>query len=85
MTALRFIGVDPNTEQGESPTVWVDDEKRELVFQGYKPGDHLMEQIDAIPAPDHALGIPDHEYAIRLPFSMIPNIRKACDAADELG
>jgi hypothetical protein len=83
--ALRFIGVDPNTGQGESPTVWVDDERRELVIQGYKPDEHLLQQIHDNPAPEHAPGIPPNEAAIRLPFSMIPNIRKACDAADELG
>jgi hypothetical protein len=31
--ALRFIGIDPNTGTGESPTVWVDEEKLDLVVQ----------------------------------------------------
>jgi hypothetical protein len=65
--------------------VWVDDESRELVIQGYRPDDRLLEQIYDNPAPDHAPGIPEHEAAIRIPFRMIPSIRKACDAADELG
>ena len=83
--ALRFIGVDPNTGQGESPTVWVDKERQELVFQGYKPDEQLLKEIHENPAPDHGPGIPDHEYAIRVPFRMIPIIREACDAADGLG
>jgi hypothetical protein len=33
--ALRFIGIDPNTGTGESPTVWVDEEKLDLVVQSY--------------------------------------------------
>ncbi|WP_369405592.1 hypothetical protein [Streptacidiphilus neutrinimicus] len=61
--ALRFSGVDPNTGHGESPTVWVDDERRELVVQGYKPDEQLLQQIHDNPAPDHTPGIPDHEYA----------------------
>jgi hypothetical protein len=30
--SLRFIGIDPNTGQAESPTVWVDESKAELVI-----------------------------------------------------
>ncbi|RPF24884.1 hypothetical protein EDD92_9835 [Streptomyces sp. TLI_185] len=38
---LLFVGIDPHTGDHESPTVWVDDEKQELVFQGWKPGPEL--------------------------------------------
>ncbi|MFJ2779494.1 hypothetical protein [Kitasatospora sp. NPDC087315] len=27
---LRFVGIDPDTQGGGSPTVWVDDEKKRL-------------------------------------------------------
>lgn len=40
--ALRFIGIDPDTGQQGSPTVWVDEETRELVLQGWRP-DGLLE------------------------------------------
>lgn len=38
---LQFIGIDPNTGDGESPTVWVDQQAKELVLQGWKPGPDL--------------------------------------------
>jgi hypothetical protein len=34
---LLFVGIDPDTGKTNSPTVWVDQEKRELVFQGWDP------------------------------------------------
>ncbi|WP_232248029.1 hypothetical protein [Streptacidiphilus rugosus] len=58
--ALRFIGVDPNTRQGESPAVWVDDDKRELVIRGYRPDEQLLQQIHDNPPPDYAASIPAH-------------------------
>lgn len=30
--SLRFIGIDPNTGDGESPTVWVDQDRGEIVI-----------------------------------------------------
>lgn len=79
---LRFIGIDPSTGQGESPTVWVDEEKKELVLQGWKPGAELEAECAAFEAPGHARGIPDHEAVIRIPARMVPMIREACDAVE---
>ena len=72
---LQFIGIDPNTGDGESPTVWVDQEKRELVLQGWKPGPELEAECAAFEVPGHAKGIPDHEAVIRIPARMVPMIR----------
>ncbi|WP_199548931.1 hypothetical protein [Streptomyces sp. N35] len=80
--ALRFIGIDPNTGQGESPTVWVDEQKNELVIQGWKPGPELKAECSAFEAPGHAKGIPDHEAVVRIPARMVPILRRACDAAE---
>jgi hypothetical protein len=80
--ALRFIGIDPNTGTGESPTVWVDQEKREFVFQGWKPDAATTAECAAFEVPGHAVGIPDHEAVIRIPASMVDMIRKACDVLD---
>ncbi|MCA1219747.1 hypothetical protein [Streptomyces sp. 8L] len=82
MSPLRFIGIDPETNTGESPTVWVDEDKRELVFQGWKPDPRLEAECAAFELPGHAVGIPDTEAVIRIPARMIPDIRKACDAAE---
>lgn len=84
MKPLRYIGVDPSTDDRDSPTVWFDEEAQELVFQGWKPGDELHRRIAETPAPNHAPGIPDHEYAIRMPKRMVAVIRKACDVAEGL-
>lgn len=79
---LLFIGIDPNTGDDESPTVWVDQEKEELVFQGWKPGPELEAECAAFEVPGHAVGIPGHEAVIRIPARMVPMIREACDAVE---
>lgn len=81
--SLLFIGIDPNTGDHESPTVWVDEEAQELVLQGWKPGPELEAKCAAFEVPGHALGIPEHEAVIRIPARMVPMIRKACDALDD--
>ncbi|NUK70461.1 hypothetical protein HRW23_32920 [Streptomyces lunaelactis] len=80
--ALVFIGIDPNTGDDESPTVWVDEEKQELVFQGWRPSPELEAECAATEIPGHAKGIPDHEAVIRIPARMVHMIREACDAIE---
>jgi hypothetical protein len=80
--SLLFIGIDPNTGDGESPTVWVDQEKKELVLQGWKPDAELEAKCAAFEVPGHAKGIPDHEAVIRIPARMVQMIREACDALE---
>ncbi|MEU8794574.1 hypothetical protein [Streptomyces sp. NPDC048643] len=79
---LRFIGIDPNTGTGESPTVWVDDTKNELVIQGWTAGPELAATCAAFEMPGHAVGIPEHEAVVRIPARMVPILRKACDDAE---
>jgi len=76
---LLFIGIDPNTGNHDSPTLWVDQENREFVIQGWKPGKDLEAECAAYEVPGHAKGIPDHEAVIRVPASMIDMLREACD------
>ncbi|MFM9499885.1 hypothetical protein ACKI1Q_40675 [Streptomyces galilaeus] len=80
--ALLFIGIDPNTGDHESPTVWVDQEKHELVFQGWKAGPELEAEAATFEVPGHAVGIPDHEAVVRIPARMVQMIREACDAVE---
>ncbi|GHB17169.1 hypothetical protein [Streptomyces chryseus] len=80
--ALRFIGIDPSTGDGESPTVWVDETREELVFQGWKPSAELEAECAATEVPGHSKGIPDHEAVVRIPVRMVPMIREACDAVE---
>ncbi|MFE9296299.1 MULTISPECIES: hypothetical protein [Streptomyces] len=79
---LLFIGIDPNTGDKQSPTIWVDPEKRELVFQGWKPDAELEAQCAATEVPGHAVGIPDTEAVVRIPARMVQMIREACDALE---
>jgi hypothetical protein len=84
--ALRFGGIDPNTGKDESPMVWVDDDEKELVLQGWKPGAELLAEIGSTEwAPGHAVGIPDHENVTRIPLRMAAVIRKALDDAERAG
>ena len=34
--ALRLIGVDPDSPNNGSPTVWLDEEDQSIVIQGWK-------------------------------------------------
>jgi hypothetical protein len=83
--ALRFIGIDPDTGGGNSPTVWFDESTKELVVQGWKGSQELYGQVTATPAPDHTGGVPEGEDIVRIPARMTSILRKACDAADGLG
>ncbi|WP_406731336.1 hypothetical protein [Streptomyces sp. NBC_01794] len=79
---LRFIGIDPNTGGTGSPTVWVDEETLDLVFQGWKADEKTEAECEATVVPGHAPGIPEHETVIRIPARMVSMIRKACDVAE---
>ncbi|MFE5740508.1 hypothetical protein EYS09_26480 [Streptomyces kasugaensis] len=81
---LLFIGIDPNTGDKQSPTVWVDQKNQELVFQGWKPSVELEAECAATEIPGHAQGIPDHEAVIRVPARMVHMIREACDAIERI-
>ncbi|WP_406454885.1 hypothetical protein OH768_18170 [Streptomyces sp. NBC_01622] len=80
--SLRFIGIDPETKTADSPTVWVDQEKGELVFQGWKPDPQLEAECATFEVPGHAVGIPVDEAVIRIPARMVHMIREACDVLD---
>jgi hypothetical protein len=38
--ALRLIGVDPDSPNNGSPTVWVDEDDQSIVIQGWKITDN---------------------------------------------
>ncbi len=79
---LRYVGVDPDTGQGDSSTVWIDKERKRFVLQGYQADEDLIRQISEVPAPEHTAGIPVGEAAIWIPFRLAKIIREACDAAE---
>ncbi|GAA2052669.1 hypothetical protein GCM10009839_70250 [Catenulispora yoronensis] len=74
--ALRHIGTDPNSEQGNCPNVWVDDATKDFVFQGWKLDGATRGECLSVGS------ILDHEDVIRIPARMVDLIRKACDAVE---
>ena len=81
---LRFVGIDPNTGGGGSPTVWVEEESADLVLQGEEAEELLKAQVGATEwVPGHATGIPGHETVILIPVRMASILREACDVAEQ--
>ncbi|MFJ6566467.1 hypothetical protein ACIQNU_03545 [Streptomyces sp. NPDC091292] len=74
--ALRFFGKDPQTDGDECPTVWVDEDTADMLFQGWKADAATEAECLTV---GH---IPDTEAVIRIPARMVPLVRKACDAAE---
>ncbi len=77
--SLTFIGKDEKSGNTGSPTVWVDLEVKDFVFQGIKADEAT--ETEALATGN----IPDHETIVRIPFRMIKAIREACDAAERAG
>ncbi len=74
--ALRYIGVDPNTPNTGSPTIWVDEADGDLIIQGLKIDDEAT--MDGIKATGPKWEtIPGHETVLRLPARMIPILKDA--------
>jgi hypothetical protein len=74
--ALRFIGKDPESGDHGSPAVWVDEDTRDLLFQGDN-ADHRTEA-----ACNRDVAMPPHEGIVRVPKRMIPLLREALDVAE---
>ncbi|MBV6697344.1 hypothetical protein KV557_09430 [Kitasatospora aureofaciens] len=80
---IRFVGIDPETGQGNSPTVWVDEGNGGLLVQSYTADEESIAGVLAAGhGPDHDNTIPAHEAVIRIPARMVPILRKACDDAE---
>ncbi|MFD3681582.1 hypothetical protein [Streptomyces sp. NPDC058613] len=74
--ALVFIAKDPNSDDDNCPTVWVDDQSGQLVVQGWDADAVTVERC----LKDGP--VPEGESVVRLPASMIKAIREACDVAE---
>ncbi|MEU4498895.1 hypothetical protein AB0F96_37005 [Streptomyces sp. NPDC023998] len=77
---IRFVGIDPDTDDDGCPTVWVDADTADLLIQSYTADDESAARCDAT-SPARA-PIPPTETVIRIPRRMVPIIRKACDELD---
>ncbi|MCD0453237.1 hypothetical protein LO762_29250 [Actinocorallia sp. API 0066] len=76
---LEFIGTDPGSEEGQSPTVFIDRPKREIVIQSWIADAETVEAVEALFRP-----VPGHETVIRVPDRMIPALRRALDELEGL-
>ncbi|QXE37098.1 hypothetical protein KQY30_25650 [Streptomyces sp. GMY02] len=74
--ALRFVGKDPESGDHGSPAVWVDEDAKDLLFQGVK----VDSQTEATCNKDVAM--PSYEGIVRVPKRMIPLLREALDVAE---
>jgi hypothetical protein len=77
--ALCFIAKDPDTDERNCPTVWIDTETEEMLFQGWKLDEAMLR--DCL----RTGPIPYSETIVRLPLRMVTAIRKACDEAERAG
>jgi hypothetical protein len=59
--ALQLLGKDPESEHGNSPTVYFDPERGTLVIQSWKARTEQVAQMT----------VPGHEAAIELPLRML--------------
>ncbi|MBZ4318988.1 hypothetical protein [Streptomyces huiliensis] len=83
---LDFMGMDPDTKEEGSATVWVHHEQKKIIIQGVTADEGLTDEIGSIEwVPGHVVGVPAHESVISLPLRMVPILRKACDAAERAG
>jgi hypothetical protein len=71
--ALRLIGVDPDSPNNGSPTVWLDEEDQSIVIQGWKVTDAATISEITTTRP-----IPGHETVVRLPARMAPLLLEVC-------
>ena len=69
MAALRFVAKDPDSPQGSSPTLWVDEEDGSLIVQGWRIDDDTQAQVLATG------DVPSHEAVVRIPSRMLPYLR----------
>ncbi|GAA2457490.1 hypothetical protein [Streptomyces macrosporus] len=78
--ALKFVGIDPETNGGNCPSVWVDEASGDLLFQGWEVTDEATLSEVAARSP-----IAGHEKVVRLPARMRAIVQEACgDGAADL-
>lgn len=77
--ALELIGRDPDSGHGNSPTVFVDTDRVELVLQGWTADADTVAEIGRVAAP-----VPGHETALRMPGRMEQILRRALERLEEL-
>lgn len=70
---LRFIGIDPGTNGENCPSVWVDEETGDFLFQGWE-----VSEAAALSEVSSRSPIAGNERVVRLPARMREIIQEAC-------
>jgi hypothetical protein len=70
--SLSLVGIDPGTNGGNCPAVWVDEDTGDLIFQGAEVQE--PDVLSEVSAKNPLLG---HEKLVRLPARMRDIIREA--------
>ncbi len=73
---LHFIGIDPDTDTGQCPAVFMDDDSGDMLFQG----DLITDAATLAKVATHS-PIAKHEAVVRLPARMRTIIKEAIDAS----
>ncbi|WP_395295878.1 hypothetical protein ACF9IK_22160 [Kitasatospora hibisci] len=70
--SLRFLGIDPNSQTDECPTIWQDEVTGDLIIQSWKADEATIRAAQDVGSiPGHSTDIPQHETVIRLPMNML--------------
>lgn len=73
--ALRMLGQDPDSKNGQSPTIYLDDETDNYLVQGWKVADEgRLAQLD----------IPAHETVVEIPRHMVQFFEEMKRGADPI-
>ncbi|MFE5855019.1 hypothetical protein ACFQ61_17655 [Streptomyces sp. NPDC056500] len=76
--SVVFVGIDPESEEGESPTVWRRTENGDLLVQSYRATEEeIRECQEAGSVHGHSTEVPAHETIVRIPARMIPILKEA--------
>ncbi|WP_026411792.1 hypothetical protein [Actinomadura oligospora] len=72
--ALRFLGKDPDSKDGDSPSFWHDDADGSLVVQGWTVEDPaVVAELLTTSGRDH---IPSNEAVVRIPGRLLPLLKE---------
>ncbi|MFL6112569.1 MAG: hypothetical protein ACJ786_14620 [Catenulispora sp.] len=70
--ALKFLGIDPNTGDQGSPTIWFDEATGDLIIQSYQADAATLAECASVGSvPGHSTDVPAHKTVIRLTAHML--------------
>lgn len=75
---LTFLGIDPDSPDDGSPTIWLDEATGDLVIQSWKADETTLRECQEVGSvPGHTTDVPAHETVIRLPANMLQFIPRS--------